>query len=440
MRRVDRYRSIGGLQGRASSSEEVSLRVRHVLCLFVGIFLIVAGFGGTATALPNNKTDVIRGFGSDTNYPVQVAVDTVFNNTPSDGVEGCFVVTQGSTNTHQKDISCNPDTAGPPFSPENWDHDLAVSYFPVGSGNGITQLQNQGNPGWARIDYARSSSGRGTISTDFRFVAFARDGIGWINWGGETGSPAAAVTDLTLSELQGIFRDCTIDNWSDPGIGGNDAPIIVWANQAGSGTRRSIDSAAFLNGNSANCVDPAFTAQRTIFEHDPTPIRTCATSGACGADGWKSSIWLMGHAAWVTAPIHPTFGKAMGSRMGSLNGIQPNADSIGRLPGDPLAYSWARYVHNVYKNVAPNAATPATIDYVGPTGWICKGTSGAPDGVVAGTDSDSRGGHMVNRFTGRNWADLITDAIVGQGMARIAYGPLNRGGVSISGNARCIVF
>lgn len=418
------------------------MRLRHVWCLVTAVLLCVGAFGGTAQAV-DNKTDVIRGLGSDTTYGVMVALDALFNNTPSDGVEGCYVVTQDTAATSQKDISCNPATAGPPFSPENWDHDVAMSYYPVGSGNGKTQLQNQGNPGWARIDYARSSSGRGSMSSDFRFVAFARDAVSWVSWGDAAGSPAAAVTNLTVSQLRGIFRDCTINNWSD--VGGTSATIMKWAIQSGSGTRSFVDGSTQLSGNSANCVETGFggAAAHTIFEHDPTPIRTCETATptpTCDTNGWKRSIWWMGFAAWTTSPIHPTFGKAMGSRLGSIEGVAPTAETIGKLPGEAGAFTWARYVFNVYKNVAPNAITPAALDYVGPTGWICKGTAGTPDNVVAGTDSDDRGGHIVNRFTGKNWAQLITETMTAQGMARIAYGPLNREGVAVSGNARCIVF
>jgi hypothetical protein len=269
--------------------------------------------GGTAQAFsPNNRVDLIRGQGSDTTFDIMQNLDRLFNN-----AIGCDPDGPGaSLPLDQLNGEC--PIPGPPFtSQENWDHDVAVSYFAIGSGNGKNMLKGLGQPGFQRIDYARSSSATsGASDAGLRFVAYAKDALAPVNFQGSflancdvdrTGGPtglfheyddsgplgvvandgswpdgpdagtcpdatvATSVTNVTTQQVKDIYVNCggvsSVNGvpgmqWTDldpSKLDGTAHPeILVWTAQAGSGTRASWDGSAFVNGNSANCIPAAF--------------------------------------------------------------------------------------------------------------------------------------------------------------------------------------
>ena len=124
--------------------------------------------------------------------------------------------------------------------------------LPAGSGTGINQLCQQGLANVASIDFARSSRGPKTGDCDgLQFTAFARDGISWHHFtSGRSEHPSNAVTNLTQDQLRKIFVTGEINNWSQ--VGGTSAPIVVYAAQAGSGTRTTFDG--FVGGSSSSQI------------------------------------------------------------------------------------------------------------------------------------------------------------------------------------------
>lgn len=141
---------------------------------FSVIAMLIFGVAGPAMATPDNISQEIRGQGSVTTYHLMQALDTAYNQ-----ADGCRqFVTSGN---QRLDEVCVVN--GPPYQvnastgkTENWDHDVAFSDFALGSGNGRTLLTNFGNPGYPRIDYARSSSIDTTLTgAGYRFVTYAQD-------------------------------------------------------------------------------------------------------------------------------------------------------------------------------------------------------------------------------------------------------------------------
>lgn len=290
-----------------------------------------------ATATPNNQVDIIRGQGSDTTIDLMRNLSRAFNVS-----KGCNVLTVPQRLDHVCGVS------GPPFNDpndatiyENWDHDVALDFDALGSGNGINMLQRFGQPGIAKIDFARSSRARsGSDDPGLRFVAFAKDALAPVDFQGtvdpttcdvdRTGGPstefpefddsgptapvtandgrwpdgsdtdtcndatvATSVTNVTSQQVKDVYINCGgPDSPSDTDADGKmtwkdldstkpAVPIIVWTSQVGSGTRSSWDG--FIGGQSDTCLPTAFKnaslsdGNRVIFEHDATPIVNCAT-------------------------------------------------------------------------------------------------------------------------------------------------------------------
>lgn len=438
-----------------------------------------------AGAAPNNTIEFIRGYGSDTTYGLMQQLDNAFN-----GSTGCAnFANSGRADglTSNPDGSCTPpQTIASQRGPENWDHDVAISMYPVGSGNGIVTLDKfatvdscggtagqpypSGSCGYAAFEYARSSRARGgSDSANLRFVAYAKDAIPWVDWrtgtAAETSGPAAGVSNLSTTQLANIFVNCTLTSWSAAAAGQNVGTgtgadrIIVWAAQDGSGTRKQYDT--FVGGTSKNCVDAAYkdgnttNGERVIFENDASPIVNCATyaGGSCDAtDGnntYLSSMFYFSTGPYAQTPLDAAHGNqhGNGADLGSIGTVAPTSPNI-----ETNAYPFSRLLFNVYRNTyaANNIPVPA-LDYVGEKGWICKGSvngSGLPDAVATSGDTDTRGGHITDPLTGRNYATEITgdieatvaypfDGLIkNQGFVPLPFGAI---GGSVTGNSHCRV-
>lgn len=305
---------------------------------------------------PDNTVQFIRGQGSDATYDVMQKLDFAYNNSV-----GC----QTASSTEKPlNSTCTPtQPAGIPTT-ENYDHDVALSFNPVGSSNGITILDKFGQPGVSRIDYARSSRVRktGTTEANLRFVAFARDALTWGNFrtAGPSGpddgtSPATLITDLTKLQLQGIFITCSITTWNQINGSAPAAPINPWTIQNGSGTKASWD--AYLGTGtdiSNNCLPAQMkdgdlaNGERIIFENDPKPIRNCATptgSYSSPAVNTSTDTFTLG-----------TPGTSSNKGFVENQRVIAGAGSGGTLPA-PLVAGTTYFAKNV---VAPAGTTPGT--------------------------------------------------------------------------------
>ena len=285
--------------------------------------LASATAAGAASAPPVNGTvnlnaptanSEIVGSGSASTYDMMQSLDTLFNNTP-----GCLLATGSFSNaqgsgSQQLNYSCVTDTssnvleqipasageAGGEFAYlDNPVNDVAFSEPPIGSSNGIAQLEQSRNNGASgdgvgvnnttenvsAVNYARSSrapSGSKDIS-GLNFVAYATDGVSWIHWTKtSTGAtPSAKVASLTLAQLQGIYNG-TIYNWAQ--VGGKAGQIKVYSAQEGSGTQSTFKTALGFDpsagANLVNCTgEPAATGKGSIPYLPCRWLRCCCDHG-----------------------------------------------------------------------------------------------------------------------------------------------------------------
>ncbi|MGN6377607.1 MAG: substrate-binding domain-containing protein, partial [Gaiellales bacterium] len=198
-----------------------------------------------AMAVPASAATItpvtIVGSGSDVAFHVMSAIDTLYNQSP-----GCTVIVPSGT--QPLDQSCQPQTGD--ITTEDANHNVVTENFPIGGSAGVSQLCSQGLAGVATINFARQTSApSSSVCTGLKYVAYARDGVTWEHFPGVTGSHSAGVTNLTQAQLQGIFVNCTITNWSQ--VGGTSGAIKVYTILPQYGTRKAWDT--FLGGSSASC-------------------------------------------------------------------------------------------------------------------------------------------------------------------------------------------
>jgi ABC-type phosphate transport system substrate-binding protein len=282
-----------------------------------------SGATATGAATANN---LIVGSGSATDYNMMQGLDTLFNQTPGCNITSGAVSGAPSKGSQQLNFACetsiggtgNP-TVGTTLEQvpgdsylDNPINDVATEEPPMGSSNGIAQLElgrNQANTGIgtsfttsnqqnvSAINYARSSrdpSGANDIQ-GLNFVAYARDGVVpliWAEFDGGKSLFAKTVTNLTTTDLQDIYNGTYYD-WAQLGSA-KSAPIYVYSAQEGSGTQSTFKT--FLgfdpsaSSNKVNCTDPAAQGDKaTATTYTPagakTPITFPASSTLTGCQG-----------------------------------------------------------------------------------------------------------------------------------------------------------
>jgi len=395
------------------------------------------------------------GSGSSTTYNMMQSLDTLFNSSP-----GCetFVPFPSATTPQPLDYSCTgpqqtTESGVTNAFPENPENDISVQEAPLGSSNGIAQLQDQGAHGATatsggksinvanNVAYARSSRALG--SGDLKgqnFVAYAQDGVPWFHYTGVggTATPSSAVTSLTQAQLVLIYAGF-ITNWNQ--VGGANAPIVVFSAQEGSGTQATFKT--FLGGdpsastNQVNCYTPTGGSRTcagpaVIFENEDAQIQPAAftasqqgfvtknptwgTSGTATAAQIKSdAIFFFSYGKYqLSCKVATDCGgsplNGATNAVASVNGIAPTQTTIleNTFPVD-------RFVYNVYSN-GSNAnlvkATPATVNYVSEVGFICN-------------PNKATGFQVVDMNTGATYISEIQAAIENSG-----FFPLSAGGAT----------
>ena len=249
---------------------------------------------------------------------------------------------------------------------DNYQHDQVHGAFFLGSSNGLNQLCTQGAATTAAIDYARSS--RAPKSGDchnLHFVAYAQDAISWeafniagsgVSTQNNVTAPCAGGICLTQAQLKAIYlAPCSITNWNQ--VGGANVPISIYTPQSGSGTRSTFET--FLGGSSTSCIPAAQLASHQIPENSNEGIPVSDQAGAIFPFSW--GVWAQ------------SINGAGGAVLGQIDGVTPSKPNIqnGTFP-------WIRFLYNAYcavvsgSSTCPVVATPATVNYVGEHGWICK--------------------------------------------------------------------
>lgn len=428
--------------------------------LTLGAFSVPAG--ATLTA-PADTTMV--GSGSSTTFFMMQAMDTLFNTSPgcqefvpfpsADTPQPLDYECVGPNDTPPQPIVQQQSTSGVPNAiPENPRDDISVQEQPLGSSNGIAQLEDQGAHGaTAQSDgtpinvadnqsYARSS--RALSSSDLKglnFVAYAQDGVPWFHYltVGGADTPSEGVKNLTQLQLQDIYNG-TDTNWNQIS-GGNGDPITVFSAQEGSGTQGTFktflgfDPSSAANpvncytptGGSKQCVGPA-----VIFENEDAQIELSAfTSSQAGYVKNNPDWGKTGKATTVDLKKDAIFFFSAGkyavqckvsskdcggsplptgdtNALGKVNGIAATEATIleNTFPVD-------RYLYNVYSNGSNSnipAASAATINYVSEIGFICNPNKG-------------KSAAAVDSITGSTYIKEIQAVITGAG-----FYPLSSGG------------
>jgi ABC-type phosphate transport system substrate-binding protein len=350
----------------------------------------------------------VLGSGSDTTQFMMHQLDGLYLFSP-----GCQQIPLPGGPAAWLDFSCmSPDPAGT-ITTENYAHDQVHEAYFLGSGNGIKQLCTNGSAGVAAIDFARSSRVPGTADcAGLHFVAYARDGISWEAFDTNTsgvhlqnnqagtcaGSGGLTQFCLSQSDLQGIFVTCTITNWNQ--VGGQTVAISIYTPQSGSGTRKTFD--AFLGGDSSKCIPAAQQPTHIIDENMNMQIPVADQPNAIfpfSAGVWKTQVNGKG-----------------GAVLGAIDNVYPSNSAI-----SSGSFPYGRFLYNVTCVTCANGkqSSPATIQYVGEEGWICKQTSG----------------HNINPVTGNNFRTDIAQAIGAAGFVPVLLGPVG-GGSTVSDYCR----
>lgn len=363
-------------------------------------------------------------------------------------MDGMYIVSEGclkwnGTVNVPLDFSCiAPNPAGTILT-ENYEHDQVHQADFVGSGTGIKQVCQQGQLGVAYVDYARSSRGPKTGDcTGLHFVAYARDGIslesnddGTVNSGiNGMNNPDPLCTGLgfclTQTQIQGIYKNCTITNWSQ--VGGRNLPIQIYTPQAGSGTRSQFETFVTTT-DSTTCIIAAGqpnTHYASVDENQNTSIL---------ASDKLTFIFPFSYAIYLTE-----VNDAGGYRLSKIDGVAPTSATIGCLAGPPTCtiFPYSRYVYNVFcastaalscgdPGSTGHIATTHAVDYVGEEGWICKpGSNENAAWVGSGTpsvDANASGPHSVSPHYNANWQFLIERKIKSRGFAPLAIDVIGGG-------------
>ncbi len=443
---------MGLLSSRAGKRRVLGLRALR-RALGVGGSLAGAGAIMLAFSLPAGATvtgpanSTLIGSGSSTTYYMMQGIDTLFNDAP-----GCqqFVPFPSATTPQNLDYSCSqPPTSA--ANPENPYNDISVQEAPLGSSSGIAQLEDQGSHGPTatsggasinvadNISYARSS--RALKSSDLEglnFVGYAQDGVSWFHYltVGGVATPSNQVNDLTKAQLQGIWNG-TYTNWDQlcnggaaPGstgaVCGNNAPIVVFSAQEGSGTQGTW--ATYLGydpsaaGNPVNCYTNAkgkntCVGPAVVFENEDAQIRTTAFTSPLGGGTSQASFVSKSNPDWggkkaTNANIESdavfffSYGRYQhqcaikktecgGSPLGKgTTNALPNVNGVTLSEATILEGLWPidRYLYNVYSNgynynlngsttyIPPSSA--ATLNYVSELGFICNPNKGGSANIV----------------------------------------------------------
>jgi ABC-type phosphate transport system substrate-binding protein len=391
-------------------------------CAVVGSLALAAPAFATSAAANNT----IVGSGSATTYQVMTSLGDLFN-----GMSGCNMIVAAG-DPQPLNYSCqapaNPKTASYAENPLN---DVAVEEPALGSSNGITQLENQANPSpsvpTAASNFARSSRAIKSPGDDagLNFVAYAKDGVSWFHFSEVDGAVTASskVASLTIAQLQAIALGHSKggdDNWDQ--VGGTNAPILLFAAQAGSGTESTWESAISANWPlTAVAESDKGTTDHVVFENEDRQIIAVTSTNPKAANYIGNIIFLFSYGKYnVTCATAPkvcggtpvpgtTSAKPTKAVLGAINGVAPSPATILCTTVGPTCpkgpFPVPRFIYNVYANSHSGSdstklvpATPATLNFVSEAGFICKLNAG-----------------VLDPTTGVSVRAEITDAISGNG-------------------------
>ncbi|MEI8083281.1 MAG: substrate-binding domain-containing protein, partial [Actinomycetes bacterium] len=350
----------------------------------VSVGLAAPAFAGPAV---DGVSTTLVGSGSDTTHAVMHRLDAVYAGAP-----GCVVLAAVGT-PQPLDGNCVSPTPAL-VTAVNPDHDNVVEKYPLGSGNGINQLCQQGLANVLTVDFARSSRGpSGSDCNGLQFVSFARDGISWFHFSqvGGVNTPSNAVTNLTQDQIRKIFVTGEINNWSQ--VGGTNAPIVIYAAQAGSGTRSTFDG--LIGGSSIAQIPALSQATHVITENNAQPLIDNGDAA--------NAIFYESYGRYQqSSPGNSTQTVGAADGLGNIDGITPDATTIGNS-----TFPFGRSLYNVLRY--PSEATKRYLDPV--DGFLCR------------TDIDT----VASAVSGRKLRAEIEASIAAEGFVPLAKGTVGGG-------------
>ena len=355
----------------------------------------------------------IVGSGSDTTYDLMMALDKVYN-----AANGCATIWAASASqpiSGQCDTSDAASGNGVDKSQYPWvndSHAVIKQLYPVGSGNGQTELCKQDLAAARPVDFARSSSGPTSGATaekcsDLKYIAYAIDAVSWYHFTKNpdgTDTASSKIASISTAELAKIFKG-TYTKWSDlnnnSGVkdkDGNqltdlpDTGIVRYTTQSGSGTFSYFTNSARTN--SVNEMKtPAATPvasqtaaalYTTVQENNPAAI---ANDGNSNNAIYFMSVGRYRQLAGITDKIADDTtgytGNASGvagasDALGLIDGVAPTYPKIQLSEQSPSTgkFPFSRRVYNITRY-----ASASTNAYVGPDGFLCKATDNIKDRV-----------------------------------------------------------
>jgi ABC-type phosphate transport system substrate-binding protein len=364
-----------------------------------GVAVAGTGFSASANAAAHpaaaaKKAGAVFGSGSDAAYKSTIALDTLYNTSA-----GCRTIIVPPETVQPTNFSCLPDDAST-IKSENYTHDVVSEAYPLGASVGIQQVC----AGLSKVSFARNvRAPKSSDCTGLHFVSFARDGLAWECFG-----TCHGVTNLTKTQLQGIYGDCSITNWNQ--VGGSNAPIVVYGVNPGAGVKSNWNTYLGISDDT-HCAP---NAAHVIHQNENQEIL---------ANGDQANaIFYFAISNWDTT-VGPN---PDGSQLGDLEGVSATQAHIGdgTYPlgfNEGFVYCAAKTGASPCSKVA-SKQTKAYVDET--TGWVCK----------ASATGDHRGGHATDPLTGDNYRLEIENTLKAFNLVPIGYGPT---GGSASGSSFC---
>jgi len=393
---------------------------------------VPAGAVTTAPALSTMDRTIV-GSGSDTTYDLMMTLDKVYN-----AANGCATIWASSASQPFSGECDTADTAagnGPDKSSFPWvndSHAVIKQLYPVGSGVGQNELCKQNLVNVRGVDFARSSSGPTSGSTnekcsDLKYIAYAEDAVTWYHFTKNpdgTDTASARIVSIDQATLKTIFRG-EVTLWSQlngnsgvldvngnpfaavessatptPAVSTSASPlasplpstgIVLYSTQTASGTYSYFTNSARTNsstkmGAPAASPVPSQTAHAVYTTNQENYPAAIAQDKNTNNAIYFMSVGRYKQIAKITDQVDAySSATATGTKnaggyadaLGQIDGKAPTIANIAKGADKTTGYfPYSRDVFNVTRY-----ASAATNAYVGPNGFLCTITDSTKDRI-----------------------------------------------------------
>ncbi|MBV9291081.1 MAG: substrate-binding domain-containing protein, partial [Frankiales bacterium] len=333
----------------------------------------------TKTSPYHAANATLVGSGSNTAYGAIAGISDVFN-----GLLGCNPIAPASQ-VQPLDFSCPPGSLNSltGSATENPLNDVSVIEPAIGGSAGVQQLQYQGahlatytGGKVAPINFTTTvSSPSASNLQGLNFVGFAQDGLSWFHFTSVDGTatPSATVTDLSLSQLQGIWNG-TITTWGQ--VNGNSSdtsPIKVYTASAGAGVRSVWEK--YL-GESAGGSSTYIESQGSTYANSHIIPQNEDQKILANGDAANAIFFfsvgrfnvLCGSAGTNAACTDGNAGTSVA--IGNIAGVAPTAANIYSKTYAPTLSLYTVYSNGSNPNIP--VATQPTLNFISEDGFLCK--------------------------------------------------------------------